>query len=53
MSTYKNMLRRIGLLIFATSFLVSCGGGMSELTSGYVELNRATLPTIKREYTNP
>ena len=53
MSIYKNMLRRTGLLIFISFFIVSCGGGMSELTSGYVELNRATLPTIKREYTNP
>ena len=47
------MLRRTGLLIFISFFMMSCGGGMSELTSGYVELNRATLPTIKREYTNP
>lgn len=53
MSIYKNMLRRTGLLVFISFFIVSCGGGMSELTSGYVELNRATLPTIKREYTNP
>lgn len=53
MSIYRSMLRRIVLLFLICSFIMSCGGGMSELTSGYVELNRATLPTVKREYTNP
>lgn len=53
MSTYRKMFRRFTILSIICAFLWSCGGGMSELTSGYVELSRATRPTIKREYTNP
>ncbi len=53
MSTYSKILKRFGFLFCTAAICWGCGGGMSELTSGYVELNRATKPTIRREYTNP
>ena len=53
MSTSRKMFRRLAVLSIICAFLCNCGGGMSQLTSGYVELSRATRPTIKREYTNP